>query len=233
MTPPNEPSAQFFDPTSDFTITERRLPHWSQPGTVCFSTWRTDDSMPSVVLDGWFCERAAWLESKGIDAYDPKWRESLFKLSTKLAREFTRTFWNRWHGALDECYGSCVLKKQRIAAEVGKSLHHFDGQRYMLFDFVVMPNPVHVLAAFHDEQSMLKQCESWKHFTAREINRLTGQKGRFWQQDSFDHLVRSEAQFEYLRRYIAENPIRAKLRNGEFLHYSKALSALNNASRGA
>ena len=101
------------------------------------------------------------------------------------------------------------------------SLLHFDGDRYDLTDFVVMPNHVHVLVAFPDESSMLAQCDSWKHFTTTQINRALGRKGRFWQQDGFDHLVRSVEQFEYLRRYIAENPRRANLQLGEFRHFSK------------
>jgi len=78
-------------------------------------------------------------------------------------------------------------------------------------DFVVMPNHVHLLAAFPDEGSMLAQCESWKHYTATKINRFLGRSSRFWQQDGFDHLVRSVEQFEYLRAYIADNPRRAHL----------------------
>ncbi|MEX2285564.1 MAG: hypothetical protein WD648_00665 [Planctomycetaceae bacterium] len=63
------------------------------------------------------------------------------------------------------------------------------------------------------------QCYSWKKFTAREINRALGQSGRFWQEESFDHLVRSPDQFDYLRGYIEKNPMRAGLKVGEFLHY--------------
>ena len=86
------------------------------------------------------------------------------------------------------------------------------------------PEPsVHLLAAFPDEDSMLAQCESWKHFTATKINRLLGVKGRFWQQDGFDHLVRSVEQFEFLRRYIAENPKRANLAVGQYIHWAKNL----------
>jgi type I restriction enzyme R subunit len=70
---------------------------------------------------------------------------------------------------------------------------------------------------------MLAQCESWKHYTAAQINRQLSQKGRFWQQDAFDHLIRTEGQFEYLRRYIAGNPAKARLGIGEFLHYSRPL----------
>ena len=83
-------------------------------------------------------------------------------------------------------------------------------------DFVVMPNHVHVLVAFPNAESQLAQCESWKHFTAVKINRKLGQERRFWQQDGFDHLVRSNEQFEYLRLYIAGNPKKANLQPGEY-----------------
>ncbi|MBI3823733.1 MAG: transposase [Planctomycetes bacterium] len=100
------------------------------------------------------------------------------------------------------------------------------------FDFVVMPNHVHMLAAFPDQKAMLAQCESWKHFTAVPINRRLGRKGRFWQQDAFDHLVRSEEQFWYLRDYIANNPVQAGLRPSEYMHYSKPLD-IQRPTRGA
>jgi type I restriction enzyme R subunit len=90
-------------------------------------------------------------------------------------------------------------------------------------DFVVMPNHVHLLAAFADEKGMLEQCDSWKHYTAREINRRLGRSGRLWQQDGFDHLVRSTRHYEAFRRYIADNPKKARLKSGEFVHYSKVM----------
>jgi putative transposase len=79
------------------------------------------------------------------------------------------------------------------------------------------------LAAFADEEALLAQCESWKRFTARQLNEALESKGRFWAQDSFDHLVRSPHEFERLRRYVAENPQSARLKAGEYLHYSKSL----------
>jgi hypothetical protein len=60
-----------------------------------------------------------------------------------------------------------------------------------------------------------------RKFTATRINRALGRDGRFWQDESFDHLVRSEWQFDYLRRYIAENPQAAKLRDGEYLYWRR------------
>jgi type I restriction enzyme R subunit len=106
---------------------------------------------------------------------------------------------------------------------VADSLLHFDGDRYDLTDFVIMPNHVHLLAAFPDEQAMLEQCDSWKQYTATKLNRALGRKGQFWQADGFDHLVRSLDQFARLRRYVANNPHQAKLSPTEYVHFAKPM----------
>ena len=111
-----------------------------------------------------------------------------------------------------------------LAEIISKSLLHFDGDRYEMMDFVVMPNHLHFLATFPDKQSMLAQCESWKHFTATKINAALGQNGRFWQQDAFDHLVRHEAQLARLKDYIAGNPAQARLGPGEYVRRSHPAS---------
>lgn len=214
---------QMFDPDAEFAIIERRLPHWSQAGTICFLTMRLFDSIPSEVLRAWHADRENWLRRHGIDPDAEDWRTSFQKLDRSLRGEFTRTFSDRWHNQLDSGHGSCPLREPALARIVGDSLLHFDGVRYDLTDFVVMPNHVHILAAFVDEAGMLTQCDSWKHFTAYKINRQLGTKGRLWQQDGFDHLVRSVEQFERFRRYMAANPEKARLKPGEYLHYSKTL----------
>ena len=81
-----------------------------------------------------------------------------------------------------------------------------------------MPNHVHLLAAFSNAESMSKHCESWMHYSAVQIQRANGEKGQFWQPEPFDHLVRSVEQYMYLRKYIADNPVKAKLKMGEY-HY--------------
>jgi putative transposase len=214
---------RIFEPKAEVVVVERRLPHWSQAGTICFITWRTHDSMPRPVLEAWYRDRACWLRARGIDPNSPDWQESLHGHGYKTVSEFLQTFWNRWHDALDACHGSGVLRQTDLAQIVATSLLHFDKERYLMLDFVVMPNHVHILASFPDEQMMLAQCESWKHYTATQLNRCLNRKGRFWQQDGFDHLVRSEEQFLYLRRYIAANPARAGLPPADCLHYTKPL----------
>lgn len=65
---------------------------------------------------------------------------------------------------------------------------------------------------------MKTQIDSWLHWTATQINRKTGIRGHFWQQEPFDHLVRSIEQYEYLRQYIADNPKKGGLREGEYIY---------------
>ena len=118
---------------------------------------------------------------------------------------------------LDRGHGACVLSRPELAAIVADSLHHFDGDRYELADFVVMPNHVHVLMAPIGRHSVVAACKSWKQFTATRINDLLGTTGHFWQSESFDHLIRSEGQLDKTVRYIHDNPSRAGLSEGEFL----------------
>ena len=211
----------FFDRNETAAIVERRLPHWSQSGVVCFVTFRTHDSMPQHVVESWHNERKNWLRRHSINPEHSGWRLSLQRLELSLQQEFFEAFSTRWHWELDLCHGECVLRQPANARIVAESLQHFNGVKYLLTDFVIMPNHVHLLTAFRDDDSMLKQCEEWKRFTARKINAHTGNRGRFWQQDGFDHLVRSEAQFLHFRKYIANNPINCGLKNGEFLLHSK------------
>lgn len=208
----------YFRPDEPAAILERGLPHWSQAGVVTFVTWRTHDSLPQTALRRFHAERNAWLEQNGINTSDPDWREQLS--ISGIAPEFHRLFSLRWHDLLDQGHGECVLAEPAVSEIVMNSLLHFDGDRYLLTDAVIMPNHVHALVAFPDDDSLLRQCESWKHYTAREINRRLNRKGRFWQQDGFDHLIRNANAFERTRKYIADNPTKARLKPGQYRHYS-------------
>jgi hypothetical protein len=43
------------------------------------------------------------------------------------------------------------------------------------------------------------------------VNATLGLSGPFWQDESYDHLVRNDQQFERIRTYIEENTVRAGL----------------------
>ncbi len=105
--------------------------------------------------------------------------------------------------------GACVLGRADLKSIVEKSLRHFDGARYQLGEFVVMPNHVHALVTPFDEFELSAILHSWKSYTASEINKRLGVTGAFWQKESFDHIVRSADSLEGFARYIRENPKRA------------------------
>ena len=208
---------ELFDPTTEFAIHEHCRPHWSQAGAVVFITFRTADSIPKEVLQRWEREKRDWLIRNGIDS-DQHWSGVVPTLEPDLQRKFKRTFNRHREDFLDTCQGECVLQRLDLAQIVHDSLLYFDGDRYRMGDFIVMPNHVHLLCAFSSEEALVTQCDSWLHFTARQINLKLGRKGKFWQQEPFDHLVRSPEQYEYLRKYIRENGIKAGMRKDQYLY---------------
>jgi REP element-mobilizing transposase RayT len=51
-----------------------------------------------------------------------------------------------------------------------------------------------------------------KGYSARQINKMLGCTGLpFWQDESYDHLVRSAVEFRRIGNYIINNPVKAGL----------------------
>jgi len=178
--------------------------------------------LPKSVLARLDREIADVLRAQGL-CPDNDWKRQLAKRDPKDRGRVQWKLFATRDKFLDEGHGTCLLADSGLSEVVEKSLKHFDEDRYYLTDAVVMPNHVHFIAAFCDEVTFLKQNAEWKRFTAREINQQVGQTGPFWQVDQFDHLIRSPEQFDHYRRYIADNPIRAKLSKNQFRHFQKDL----------
>ena len=208
---------ELFDPKTGFAIHEHCRPHWSQAGAVVFITFRSADSIPKEVLQRWEREKQDWLIRNGIESNE-HWSKVVLTLESELKRKFNQTFNRHREDFLDTLQGECVLQRRELAQIVHDSLLYFDGERYQMGDFIVMPNHVHLLCAFSSEETLVTQCDSWLHFTARQINLKLGRKGKFWQQEPFDHLVRSPEQYGYLKKYIANNGVKAGLREDQYLY---------------
>ena len=206
-----------FDPHQQLYVAEQCRPHWSQAGAIVFVTFRTDDSIPRKVLERWQTEQQEWLKRHGIDS-NLHWSVAAESINPADRKLFKKYFNEKRESYLDRCQGACVLRDPSLATIVSDSLLHFDEQRYRMGDFVVMPNHVHLLCAFGSAEQMTAQFDSWLHYTATLINRQLGRKGKFWQGEPFDHLVRSPEQYEYLRDYIRDNPKKANLGENGFLY---------------
>ena len=208
---------ELFDPNAELLVHEHFRPHWSQSGAIVFITFRTHDSIPREVLSLWERQKHDWLQRRGHEGTQ-HWTEVLPTLSPSERAAFTKEFERCREDFLDTCHGRCLLRRPELAGIVADSLLHFDGARYRMGDFIIMPNHVHLLAAFGTEDALITQCDSWLHYTAFRINQQLSEKGKFWQQEPFDHLVRSPDQYAYLRKYIADNGKKARLSPGEYLY---------------
>lgn len=113
---------------------------------------------------------------------------------------------------LDSGYGECWLKRDDIGKLVANALCYFDGERYHLHAWVVMPNHVHAVLSPNGSHTLSSILHSWKSYTANEANCLLGRKGRtFWQRESYDHLVRDEEDFIRVCNYTLNNPVKTGL----------------------
>jgi len=107
--------------------------------------------------------------------------------------------------------GSCLLNDSKAASIVEDTLLHFQGERYALSAWCVMPNHVHALVTPFPGFTLPKILHSWKSFSAHEINRALGREGRVWEEEAFDHLVRNEQAFGAFVDYTENNPVKAGL----------------------
>jgi REP element-mobilizing transposase RayT len=209
---------ELFDRKAEYTVRRGALPHWYQPGVTYFVTYRTADSVPHSLLRAWHAQRDDWLRRHGLDPTAMTWKTRL-RMEPDLERQYERTFTRQFMEYLDCGHGACPLARRHVAEIVADNLRHFDGRRYHLGDFIVMPNHVHVLVCLVGDTQIEAQCRSWKRYTAAHIHRALARRGRFWQEETFDHLVRTPEQFARFRHYIADNPRKARLGKEEYLHY--------------
>jgi putative DNA methylase len=160
----------------------RRLPHLDVPNRSVFLTWRLHGSLPA---------NRPFPETS-IDS------GRAFVLMDRLLDQ-VRT-------------GPFYLRQEPIAEIVLQAIHYNAAAlgQYQLHAWVIMPNHVHLLIT--PAVPLAKITKSLKGITARRANALLGLEGKpFWQDESYDHVVRNERQFTHIRNYIEENPVRAGL----------------------
>ena len=131
------------------------LPHYDKPGTLQMLTFRLTDAMPVARRHEW---------------------EALLKIEDEREQR------TKLEAYLDLGYGECVLKNPRAAGAVEEVLLRFDGERYRLAAWVVMPNHVHVLVELWT-MPIGELLKAWKGASARAVNLVLGSSGTLWQRD--------------------------------------------------
>ncbi len=195
-------SGPFLHPQRPIEKSRHILPHWHQDGVWCFITWRLADSLPQEFIHEWMSGRDAWL------------REHPKPWSPDTEAGYHERFSERYLERLDQGHGACILKETECADAVEQALRFFDGQRYTLKCFAIMPNHVHVLARLHQDWPLERVVQNWKDRSAKNINAIRGTSGQVWQKSYFDRLIRSASHWEFVTHYIAQNPAKAHLQEG-------------------
>jgi putative transposase len=94
---------------------------------------------------------------------------------------------------------------------VAEAIMHFDGERYRLLPWCVMPNHVHVVVESADGHSLGAIVRNWTSFTANRANKAIGRSGPFWHRDYFDRFIRDKGYLSRTIDYMENNPVKAGL----------------------
>jgi putative transposase len=107
-------------------------------------------------------------------------------------------------------FGRVDLKRLDVAGLVRGCIEHCAQADCEMHAWVIMPNHVHLLFTAHGDVSRLMR--RLKGYSARQANQLLGRTGQpFWQDESYDRLVRTGEEFRRIERYIVNNPVKAGL----------------------
>jgi REP element-mobilizing transposase RayT len=164
------------------------LPHFDGRSLPQSITFHLADSLPIKVIQRWSNE----LKSL-------KYEQERIVLQRRIEKY------------LDQGYGNAFLRVPEVAGMVQDALLKFDGSRYHLFAWVVMPNHVHCLMTRFEEFELSDILHSLKSFTSHEANKMLHRQGQFWIEDYFDRYIRSAEHFERTVNYIENNPVKAGL----------------------
>lgn len=179
---------------------KRQMPIWHCRGKfphreykpLQFITYRLYDSVPQKVIEAWKEELKV---TEMTMSNDPK-VEILRKRIDKYE---------------DAGYGQCFLQDPRIASMIQENLFHFNGVRYNVLNWCIMPNHVHVLIEVKEGWTLSTIMHGWRSYTAHQANKILGRTGDFWMDEYFDRYIRDEKHLETVINYIDNNPVKAGL----------------------
>ena len=168
------------------------LPHCDDIQKFQAVTFRLADSLPAPTL--------ANLEAE-LDRHPPLKRDAQ-----------RRKRLDQW---LDKAAGCCALNHPQVAHVMQETLLKFDGSRYLLIAWCIMPNHVHTL--IQPQSGLSGIVQSWKSFTGRWVLarrlelKIELPSRRFWMPDYWDRYIRDEGHFSKVVEYIHQNPVAAGL----------------------
>lgn len=213
------------------TYYKRHLPHYQPLEYTYFITFRLAGSLPQSIIETLKREKDVFL--KQIAGFESKME--------KLERyhEFQTTYFEKFDNLLDNANcGVRWLSIDNVAVIIKDAIHFYDKKAYELICYCIMSNYVHlVITPIVDQISnstapvgrisdstkeehgrngvstyiVTKILQDFKRFTAGKGNKVLNRTGSFWQNESYDHVVRGEKDLTRIINYTLNNPVKAGL----------------------
>jgi REP element-mobilizing transposase RayT len=184
------------------------LPHWeAEKATYCV-TFRLADSLPQEAL------RKTLFDRKDIPTTAAQMGRTISETERIRLLKLHSSPIERY---LDAGVGACFLRNEAVAKVVVDSLQQFQGTRYQLHAWCVMPNHVHAVFQTVGENTLSRILHSWKSFSAKQANKILQRSGEFWQREYYDHLVRDTSEFQRAVQYVIDNPKKAGLKDWKWV----------------
>jgi REP element-mobilizing transposase RayT len=188
------------------TYYRRHLPHYPPPDATYHVVFRLAGSLPREVIERLRYEREA--EEKRISGFGNARRKSDEWHAHQAA------YFERYDACLDESsVGPRWLADEQVARVVTEALRYRDGAEYDLLAYCVMPNHVHMVHSTVGRNGIPTyiMLQSLKRHTARKANIILRRSGTFWQDESYDHVIRNGEELEQTVWYVLNNPVKAGL----------------------
>jgi len=187
------------------------LPHWEREAGLYRLDFHLADSLPAKV-------RERILEQRRAIARAEKSGRDLLAIERLTKWQLAQAQGDAY---LDAGAGECLFKRAELAEIVAQALRFWDGTRYDLEAWCVMPNHVHVVLQMREQERLASIAGSWKSYSSHQINAALGRQGTVWERESFDRLIRNEGELARTIEYIRTNPERAGLTNWRWVYVKK------------
>ncbi len=201
----------------------RHLPHYHPENAIFFITFRLSGSIPVKVLADFRRETQQY--------------ERLIKAQVLSKSEVKKTISDHrllrcfaFDDLLHFSINSPVwLQNPEVARLVSEAICSRNDRIYHLFSYCIVPNHVHMVFTvgrvgnstsarqvgnlpYNGKLTYIaKIMHSLKRYTAIEANKILGRSGAFWQHESYDHVIRSQDEFDRIVNYVRQNPVKEGL----------------------
>ena len=182
----------------------KKLPHWQPAGATFFITMRLFGSIPKHII-------AQHKAQKDIEAKELTriFHNDPFSLADQLY-DLDKKYFAIFDKELDKSNEPYWLQEKAIAEIVKESIQFFEEKEIITHAYCIMPNHLHWVFTHKEEAEVLwTVLQRMKSFSAKEANKILKSNGKFWEEESYDHIVRDTKEFDNIVLYTLQNPVKA------------------------